>query len=121
MRLIFFIYWLWYLASMLLLISDITFNLFFARIFALSMHLNLYFICVAPVYNLIYSNKGHKSDQRFLNACLFSAIVRTVIWCFALYGLTDHKLILALNAFGMFVFVLIEKKLKQISGEYFNY
>lgn len=121
MRFIFIFYWVWYLASMLLLMSNVTLDLFWARIFAVSMHFNMYFVCIAPIYNLIYSRASHKSDQKFLNACLFSALIRAIIWCFALYGLTDHKQILLLNGFGMFVFILIERKLKKISAEYFNH
>lgn len=121
MRKIFFIYWIWYVASLIILISGISMELFYARIFGLSMFINYSFIAIAPIFSLIYQNKSHRSDQRFLNACVYSLIIRTVIWCFSYYGINDYKAVLCLNAFGMFVFILIERKLKQISGEYFNY
>lgn len=121
MRKIFLIYWFWYVATLLLLIWGFNMAVWIRQIFAVNMFLSFVFIAFAPIYHLIYSKKSHRTDQRYLNACLNSGVIRAVIWVGAFYGINDHKTILALNAFGMLIFILMESKLKQIDKSYFNY
>jgi hypothetical protein len=121
MKNIFISYWVWYVIILSVLIYGFEMPIYVSKIVGVLMFLNFAFIAFAPIYNLIYAKKSHSSDQKYLNACLHSGIIRVVICVGAFYGLTDHKIILALNAFGMLVFILIESKLKQISKEYFNY
>jgi len=120
MKNIFFIYWIWYVLTLAILIIGIPMRLELSKLIGVSMILNFAFIGFSPLYNLIYGKKTYKSDQRFLNACLYSGIIRTVIWAFGFYGLHDHLYILAINGFGMFVFILMESKLKQIDKSYFQ-
>lgn len=120
MRRIFIIYWFWYILILCVLISGIRLPSILPGLVGIAMFLNFAFIAFMPIHHLIYSKKSHRTDQRFLNACFTSGIIRVCITCFAFYGLTDHKVILAINGFGMFVFILIESKLKQIDKSYFN-
>lgn len=121
MKSIFFIYWIWYLSYLFISMSDFVFDMIIIRILGMNSFLTFAFVCIAPLYYIIYHNKGNKSDQKYLNACLHCSLIRLVVWCFAYYGMTDNKIILAINCFGMFVFILIESKLKQIDKSYFNY
>lgn len=120
MRKIFFIYWIWYTLTLIFLISEIQTGIEVARIIGVSMIINLCFIAFAPIYYLIYFRKSHSSDQKYLNACLYSGVIRCTLWCFAFYGLNNHAYILALNGLGMLVFMLMERKLKRISQSYFE-
>lgn len=120
MRTIFFTYWSWYIITLVMLISDVSMPLGVAKMIGVSTFLNFAYVAFAPIYYLIYSDKSHRSDQKYLNACLYSGVIRTVIWCFAFYGLKDHSYILAINGLGMFVFILMERKLRKIDSSYFN-
>lgn len=120
MKRIFLIYWCWYVVTLIILIAGISMPIELSKLIGVSMIFNFAFIGFAPLYNLIYSKRTYRSDQRFLNACLYSGVIRTVIWAFGFFGLHDHLYILAINCFGMLVFILIESKLKQIDKSYFN-
>jgi len=123
MRNIFIIYWIWF-TTVILIISNIdTCPVWVSKSLLACTMLSYAFVCVAPLFALIYPHtiKPHKSDPKYLNLCLWSAIIRSIIWCAAFIGITDHILVLSINVFCIAIYALIEKHFKRIENDYFKY
>lgn len=95
MRTAFYIHWIWYTATIYLMVhfKDVQLDIWLAVSAVISCYLSLLFICVSPFINKYLSDED--TNDRFLKGIIATILTRGVI---------DIVTIIGINVFGILEF-----------------
>jgi hypothetical protein len=117
MKLTFYVYWVWYICATLFLLSDIELTQFQAQMFTAIHYLSQSFLVIIPISIIfIYQIRHDKVDMKYLEGCLISFILRSMLTVASIFGMQDRWLFLALCTMiiGLWYIFNLEKIFKKL-------